>query len=214
MNICKTLILAGLCAGSFLSTTSTATAQVQVMNAPKDEDRRGSNVIMFGDAGISAFVAVTFSAPKWDDKYDKEGALDMFKGKGVRLGKNWWTTLDTTCALEIAGKKLEAGSYVLGLHVTEKGDMHLVAINSTDATKHKMMPWDGKSWKKTTHIPLKLEKGKLEKTHQKMDISIRGDEKNVGKGEFAIRWGTHELSAPVKFHLEAMAKNAGYDKKK
>jgi hypothetical protein len=36
-----------------------------------------------------------------------------------------------------------------------------------------------------------------------MEIEITADKKDAATGKFSIRWGKHELSAPVKFHLAA-----------
>ena len=34
-----------------------------------------------------------------------------------------------------------------------------------------------------------------------MVIEITGDKKDPTTGKLSLRWGKHELSAPVKFHL-------------
>ena len=208
MRTPTSLIAAALTALTFAAPLA---AQVQVMNPPIDEDRRGSNVIMFGD-NVMAFVAVTWSAPQWKAEYDKPGVMDSFKGQNVRLGKNWWTQIDTNIPLEIGGQKLPVGSYFLGLHYTKDGEFHLMAFDTKMAMKNSLMPFMGDQWKGGTAIPLKLNKDKLDKTVEKMLIVIQADDKG-DTGSFRIHWGKHELAADVKF-MVAGAKNASADKDK
>lgn len=207
MRTLTSLFAATLVAASFLA--APLSAQLQVMNTPVDEDRRGSNVIMFSDNSL-VFVAVTWSAPQWKADYDKPGMLDKFKGQNVRLGKNWWTSLDTSVPLEIGGKKLPAGTYFLGLHYTKDGKFHLVAFDAKTAMQKSFMPWMGDQWKGGTHIPLKLNKDKLAKTAEKMQMSIRANQGGA-TGSFDIHWGKHELHADVKF-LTSGAHDASSDK--
>lgn len=51
--------------------------------------------------------------------------------------------------------------------------------------------------------PLTLAKASLKDVVVKMEIEIAADEKDPTTGRLSIRWGKHELSAPVKFHLAA-----------
>lgn len=207
MRILTSLFAATLVATSFLA--APLSAQYQVMNAPVDEDRRGTNVIMFSDNSI-AFVAVTWSAPQWKADYDKPGMLDRFKGQNVRLGKNWWTSLDTSVPLEIGGQKLAAGTYFLGLHYTKDGKFHLVAFDAKKAMQKSLMPWMGDQWQGGTQIPLKLNKDKLAKTAEKMQMVLKAN-KDASTGSFDIHWGKHELHADVKF-LTSGAQDASSDK--
>ncbi|MGE3174027.1 MAG: hypothetical protein AB7O97_15480 [Planctomycetota bacterium] len=59
--------------------------------------------------------------------------------------------------------------------------------------------------------PLTLHKDTLDETHKKMEIAITADEGDATKGKFSIRWGKHELTAPVTFHLGG-PQNASSDK--
>ena len=63
-------------------------------------------------------------------------------------------------------------------------------------------------WKTDIKAPLTLAKGSLKETARKMAIEIAVDEKSPATGKFSVRWGKHELSAPVKFHFDAGAKDA------
>jgi hypothetical protein len=49
--------------------------------------------------------------------------------------------------------------------------------------------------------PLAFARDSLEEAVVKMEIEIAADEKDPATGKLSIRWGKHELSAPVEFHL-------------
>lgn len=182
---------------SLLSTT--ARGQIQVFGGP-EADRRSSTVVMFGE-DVVVGVSISYSAPEWKDSYDTPGALDQNKGQNVRLGKNWWTSLDTNVPLEIGGTRLEPGAYFLGLHYGEDGSFKLLVIDSVQAMKESMMPFDPAGWKGGTMIPLKMSKDSLEETQDEMVIAITAAEGDPTKGSFSIQWGKHELSADVRFHV-------------
>jgi hypothetical protein len=193
----STAAVAALAAFSLFA--SSARSQIQVFGGPED-DRRCATVIMFGE-NVMGGCSLSYSAPDWKAEYDKPGALDPYRGQNVRLGKNWWTTFETSVPVEIGGTKLMPGAYVLGLHYTEDGEFHLLAIDAGMAMKKGMMPFSPQGWSGGTAMPLTLEKDSLDETHQKMEISISANQDDPSKGAFAIRWGKHQLTADVAFQI-------------
>jgi DUF2911 family protein len=55
----------------------------------------------------------------------------MTKGKTWRLGKDFWTVLDTNVPLKIAGKEVAAGTYYLGLFRSADGSAWSLAFYRT-----------------------------------------------------------------------------------
>ena len=202
MQVSKT----GLAALALSLLAAPAQAQIQVFGGP-DEDRRSSTVVMFGE-NVIAGVSISYSAPDWKADYDKPGAMDSYKGKNVRLGKNWWTSLDTNIPLEIGGTKLEPGAYYLGLRYGEDGSFKLLVLDASKAMKNSMMPFNPDGWKGGTTVDLKMNKDSLDESKKKMVIDISASEDDPSKGSFSIQWGKHELAADVKFQI------AGGDAKK
>ena len=134
----------------------------------------------------------------------------------TRLGNGWWTTFDTVGALELGGTKIEAGSYYVGLAVGKEGAFSLLLFDSKQAMKAGLLPgttalYTGEA-KAETKAPLTFAKDSLKEAVVKLEIEITADKKDPANGKFSIRWGKHELSAPVKFHLAA-AKDATAPKK-
>ena len=60
--------------------------------------------------------------------------------------------------------------------------------------------------------PLTFARNSLKELVAKMEIEITADKNDAATGRFSIRWGKHELSAPVRFHF-AGAKDATAPKK-
>jgi hypothetical protein len=209
MRIFPRLCAAALAAGAFLTS---APAQLQVFGGV-DKERRSSTVIMFdrSSPGAMAGASISFSAPQWKPEYDDfDAMLDKYKMKGnnLRLGKNWWTSLDTTMALEIAGTKVDAGAYHVGLHCDKDGNFHLLLLDAGESAKNGWVPFGNfGAWKAAYRIPLELKKDTLEESRERMEIELTADPKNPTSGGFAIRWGKHELAAPVKFTVPAQKKS-------
>jgi hypothetical protein len=175
----------------------------QVRGGP-DPDRKACNVFVFNDNREAlAGASMSYSQPTWKDSYN--GMLAELQGNYARLGKNWWTTFDTVGALEIGGTKLEAGSYYLGLFVDKDGAFSLLIFDSKQAMKAGLLPFTTALYtgeaKADARAPLTFAKDSLQEVVVKMEIEIAADKKNPTTGKFSIRWGKHELSAPVKFQL-------------
>jgi len=198
------------------SLASTAAAQVQAMNNT-DTGRKNSICILFEPGGEHNFnpkgaVAINYSQPDWKDEYTKALDSGKFNNSNQRLGKNWWTSFDTTMALEIGGTKIAPGAYFLGLHIDEAGKPQLMFIDAAAANKSGWAPFMATPWKAEFTAPLTLAKNSLKETVSQMEITITADQKNPSTGKFSIKWGKHELSADVKFQIEN-AKDASAPKK-
>ena len=187
--------------------TSTPILQAQNVSSGPDPDRRASTVSVSSEStGTLAAVSISYSAPRWQETYD-EVLRNLQASNYTRLGKGWWTTFDTVRALEIGGTKIEAGSYYLGLSVNKDGAFTLLIFDSKQTMKAGLLPgttalYTGEA-KADSRAPLSLAKDALKETVVSMEIEISMDAKDPVNGRFAIRWGRHELSAPVKFQLGA-----------
>ena len=202
-------------AATLAALTFVPALQAQEVSGGPDPDRKASTLFVSTDSKPLAGVAISYTPPNWQDSYD--GMWEQLNsGLYMRLGKGWWTTLDTVGTLEIGGTKIEAGSYYLGLAVGKDGAFSLLIFDSKQAMRAGLLPWTTALYrgdaKAETRAPLTLAKNSLKDVVVKMEIEITADKKDPATGRFSIRWGKHELSAPVKFHL-AGAKDATAPKK-
>jgi hypothetical protein len=187
------------------SLATTAAAQVQAMNNT-DTGRKNSICILFEPGGEHNFnpkgaVAINYSQPDWKDEYTKALDSGKYNNSNLRLGKNWWTSFDTTLPLEIGGTKIAPGAYYLGLHIDEAGKPQLMFIDAMAANKSGWAPYFSTPWKAEFTAPLTLAKNSLKETVNQMEITITANQ-NPSTGRFSIKWGKHELSADVKFQIE------------
>lgn len=155
------------------------------------------------DFSSFAMASLTHGQPDWKAEYDKPGALDMYKGKVVRLGKDWFTTLITSSDLEIGGARLAPGSYIVGLQVDKDGKLGLAFMDSTKAMKEGVNPF--MSWTPEVVAPLTLNKDVAKESVAKMTMTFDAKEADAGKGTFTLAWGKHTATAPVQLHAPAPA---------
>jgi hypothetical protein len=188
---------------------------LQVSGGP-DSDRKVSTVfVSTTDGPVLAGASVSYGRAEWRDSY--EGMLEQLReGPYTRLGKGWWTTFDTVGALEIGGTKIDAGSYYLGLAVDKDGAFRLLLFDSKQAMKSGLLPFTTALYrgdaKAEFTAPLTFAKNSLKEAAARMEIEITADKNDPATGRLSIRWGRHEASAPVKFHI-AGAKDATPPKK-
>ncbi len=180
-----------------------ALAAQQVRGGP-DLDRTASNVAVVTDSFETlAAVSISYSQPRWQDRYD--GMLDSLKGNYSRLGKNWWTTLDTVGAIEVGGTMLEAGTYYLGLAIDKDGAFTLLVFDAKKAMQNRLLPFSTAlytgAFKADLVAPMTFARDARKNTVAKLEIEITADAEDPATGRLSIRWGKHELSAPVRFHL-------------
>lgn len=164
-----------------------------------DSPRRASNVVLFGPE-VAAGVTVVHGQPEWKKEYDS--MLDALKGKTLRLGKDLWTTFMTSAEVELGGVAVAPGCYCVGLQCDKGGRFSLAMMDATATMKKGLMPFGPQTWKPALVVPLKFEKGVIKGVVQKMEIKLYGDEEDKTKGSFAVRWGTHSLSAPMQIRVK------------
>lgn len=184
--------------GAFTLLLSMLPAQ-RVEGGP-DPDRRASTLSVSEDDGAaSTYVAIGYSQAKWRAGY--EDMLDDLRCRYARLGKNWWTTFDTVTALEIGGVRVEAGSYYLGIAVDDDGSFHLLLFASNKAMKAGLLPWTTALYRGEVEAdlraPMTLRKQALQLPATELEIAITIEEQTTTRARLSIRWGRHELFAPV-----------------
>jgi len=196
-----------LLAATLAALTFVDTPPAQQVNGGPDPDRKASTLsVSTANFEVLAAVSISYSQPTWQDSYN--GMLDGLKGSNYsRLGKGWWTTLDTVGLVEIGGTKIEAGSYYLGLAVGKDGAFSLLLFDSRQTMKKGLLPGSTPLYRGDASAeikaPLTLAKDSLKEVVVKMEIEMTVDKQDPSSGKLSIRWGKHELSAPVKFDLTA-----------
>ncbi len=184
-------------------------AQVQVFGGAGE---RAASTVIYYDQGTQSLsgMSLQYGQPLWQDAYETQ--MDQMKGKRARLGKDWWTTFDTSVACELNGVKVPAGSYFLGLECSKDGKWSLLVVESGTAMAHGQMPFVPDSWTVAHTVP--MEHGKVDATVEKMTMALQAGKDDPSALSLTLSWGNHQLVAKGKATLgakPAKGKEAGHD---
>ncbi len=167
----------------------------------KEPEERGSARVLFWDEKKNAAAgqfAIDFGRPLWKKDYEKADTFDgMTKGKVWRMGKNFWTVLDTSLPLRISGKAVPVGAYYLGLHRSDDGHQWSLAfIDPARVRKARLDAFEIGKAPVQFKIPVTLERaaGITEKFTISFSQSVEKPESITLK----IAWGKLHLSAPIQ----------------
>jgi hypothetical protein len=187
------LALASVTLGASIAATSSPAdpaAQQSDKPAIQDEPRAMARVVYFGGNGIAAEYKIEYGKPAWKDDFDKQ-----LKGR-VRLGRDYWTTLDTWNGLSIGDKDVKAGEYFLALECSDKKEWSLVLLDPEPLRKQKFDAYGSAQTKGGQLVPMKYEATK--DAAESLSIRFVGDAKDPKLQTLEIRFGKHRLSAAVK----------------
>ena len=113
--------------------------------------------------------------------------------------------MDTIGTIEIGGVRVAPGSYFVGLARAADGTFSLLLFDSRKAMQLRLLPYTTALYrgeaKPDFTAPLTFGKGVLAASVPKLEIELTNVPTDRGAGRLAIRWGKHELAAPVKLEL-------------
>lgn len=163
------------------------------------ETRSMARVVFFGGGGLAGEYSIQYGSPAWKADYDA-GFEKLTRGKRMRLGKDWWTTLDTFSPLTFGEKaELAEGSYFLALECSEKDEWSLVALDPAPIRKARMDAFASAKTTGGTLLPLAYETV----AENTADLKIRFvpvEGKDLEQ-TLEIRFGKHRLTARVSAKL-------------
>jgi Protein of unknown function (DUF2911) len=185
-----------------LATASAQTRQqpVQVFGGQPDE-RASTRILYETDKAVGEF-AIDYGRPAWKKEYDDPATFDkMTRGKVWRLGKDFWTTLDTNLQLRIAGKEILAGYYYLGLQRSEDGDTWSLAfLDPVKIRSSKLDAFEIHRAPIELMIPLKLEQS--QDRVDRLTLLLSPQKESVSRITLTIAWGKLQLTAPIEVQLK------------
>jgi hypothetical protein len=170
----------------------------EIQAFPMNDERKLTGLFFWDGAGSPGAFAIAYGQPEWKAEYDEMVASK--KAGAVRLGKNYWTTLDTSIDLTIGGTKVSAGHYYLGVHRDEKGTFHLMCMDSAAARAQKAAPHMTPQMKAKINAP--LQHTEVQDEADLLSITVEPGEKAT-EGTLSIHWGKHQLTATVSADLSS-----------
>ena len=185
---------------TLLATALLATAGTAQIKAFGGDGERKTSVVMFFDTSNFAYHGgynFTYGAPDWKAEYDEK--IETAGDQKARLGKDDWSTLDTSVPLTIGGVQVPAGQWYLGLG-REDGKYFMMVMSADTCRKNKVPP--SATPKLTAKINVPLTYAKVEKEAEQLHISAVRDPKELTKATLRLHWGTHQLTAPIVANLD------------
>lgn len=184
--------------------TAASASQDPQQQLEANVERRASTLVVSSpEEGLRAAVAVGYAPSVWRDAYDAQ--LGQLEGTYTRLGTGWWTTFDTASAIELGGVRIAPGSYFLGLRVGPSAAFSLLLFDSTKAMQAHLLPATSALYrgdaKPEYAVPMTFSRGALADAATRLAIELTGSATDRTSARLSIRWGKHELSAPVALHL-------------
>lgn len=164
-------------------------------------DDYGSTRVLYwntkADSSAGQF-AINYGRPVWKKDYEDPAKFDaMTKGKVWRMGKNFWTNLDTCLPLKISGKSVAPGYYYLGLQRSQDGANWSLAF--IDPAKVRSAHGDAFEIQKAEvefTVPMTL--GKAQGVAEKLTITLSYPEASPKKVTIKVAWGNLALTAPIE----------------
>lgn len=177
-----------------LALATAPVAQVQVFGG--DSPRMSSTKMIFSaQFEMLGAICIQYGQPKWKAEYEE--MADQAKGKSLRLGKDFWTTMNTTTGFTMGGVKVAAGAYYLGLKCDDKGAFSLLVIDAKKSDKNGWAPFNAEQWEADYTVP--LTKSTSKETVEALTISVSGSTPDAL--ELKVAWGTHSLTAAASAHI-------------
>ncbi len=183
-----------------ITTLVTANAAKTTTAFAVASERRGTRVAWFGRKGSPGQIGLDYTPVPWNDEYADLVTSGRLKNKKWRLGGDFWTTLDTSMDVVFGTTNVPAGYYYLTLEQRD-GDVYVLALHdAAEAKKQKLDPVFAGKLKGGIEVAL-AHSTPTEKA-ERLDIEITMVPGSQSAGALSIRFGTHELSAPLQMKVE------------
>jgi hypothetical protein len=161
----------------------------------QNEPRAMSRVVFFGGGGLAGEYSIQYGKPAWKPEYD-QNFEKMTRGQRMRLGKDWWTSLETFGPLTFGEKtELAEGSWFLALECSAKGEWSLVALDPAPLRKSRMDAFATAKTTGGTMIPMQYET--VAENEPDLRIQFVADAAKPREQTLEIRFGKHRLSTRV-----------------
>lgn len=155
--------------------------------------RGGARIFYWFGPDSAGQVAIDHGQPRWQDAFGK--VLQQPSGRRWRLGENFWTTLDTNIALTLGGVAVPVGQYYCVLQNVADGGLQLVLLDPQVVRQRRLDAYEAAKTEGGIAVPLTLGKAAVPATRLQIELTV--DRENKDHGALVIRFGPHQLAAPL-----------------
>ncbi|MBI1852009.1 MAG: DUF2911 domain-containing protein [Planctomycetes bacterium] len=163
-----------------------------------DAERVCTRLFYFNGTGSPGQFSIDYGQPEWKAEYDSQ--FDTTKGKRLRFGKDFWTTLDTNLTISISGKDVTPGHYYLALDRSNDDKWSLVLLDPKTIQGTKTDAFQTAQTTGGTLIPLTYEATTT--SVEKLTVKLQKGDLDPKKSKLVITWGKHKLSAPIVAQIQ------------
>ncbi|HEV8131185.1 MAG TPA: DUF2911 domain-containing protein [Acidobacteriota bacterium] len=169
-----------------------------------DAEERASARVLYWDRaknGAAGQFAIDYGRPAWKKEYEDKAKFDgMTNGKVWRLGKDFWTVLDTSVPLKIAGKDIPVGAWYLGLHRSIDGRIWSLAfIDPAKVRKAHLDAFDIN--KAPVEFKIPMISSEASNVTEKLTTLLSYKKESIKDVTLKILWGNIQVSASVQVAL-------------
>jgi len=164
-------------------------------------DDRASARVLYWNTKVNAAAgqfAINYGRPVWKSVYEDPTKFDaMTKGKVWRMGSNFWTDLETTMLLKVAGRAVPAGHYYLGLRRSTDGASWSLAF--IDPAKVRAAHLDAfEIQKAAVEFEAPMTAAQNQAKAEKLTVTLSYPETKIRNVTLLLTWGNLALTAPIE----------------
>ena len=167
------------------------------------EDRGSTRVLYWNTKldGPAGQFAIEYGRPVRKKEYEDPAKFDaLTKGKVWRMGKDFWTLLDSSLPLKVSGKAVAPGYYFLGLRRSADGaHWYLAFIDPVKARAARLDAFVIEKAAVEFEAPVKVENTSA--IADKLSISLSYQEKTPTQVTMKAAWGNLVVTAPIEVSL-------------
>jgi tetratricopeptide (TPR) repeat protein len=177
----------------------------EILSFPPTQEHRLSTRLFLYSRKNGGFqpegqVHVDYGTLAWRAEFAGAIESERFQGVRWRLGKNFWTSLDTNVPLTIGGVEIEPGLYYLSLMRKKDGGFELGLHDPAKVREAKADAFQLTfgSLQPEHHVAMKHEE--LEEVAEELTLSIQY-EKDPKHAEFFVDFGPHRVSCALDVRI-------------
>lgn len=161
--------------------------------------RKRNRVAWFGRNGSPGQITIEHAALPWQDKYEALVGSEKMMGKKWRLGSDYWTSLDSSLPMTLAGVEVPAGYYFLTLEQRDAKTFVLALHDAAAVKKQRLDAFVADRLKGGIEVPLQHTTAATTAGELGIALSIQAADQD--HGELRIEFGPHVLTAKAEVVL-------------
>jgi hypothetical protein len=176
----------------------------QLIAFDMNSGRRSAGLFFWDDGKHPGSFVFHYGTPGW--KADYETLVEREQAETIRLGKDYWTTLENSLPLRLGETTLPVGHWYLALHKTQEGAFHIAAFDAARLRKARVpanTPDAGEP-----DLEFALTRERLDEVQQELRIITTANEEDPTRGTIALRWGPYRLATPFQALVEPTRQEA------